>query len=79
VSGEKSADRYRSRDTVRSNTLFKEVSMSNLERLMRAATHHRRDDREAVMQRIEARRDERLGYPPRTLMADTQGYGRVTA
>jgi hypothetical protein len=53
--------------------------MSNLERLMRAATHHRSDNREAVLQRIEAKRDERLGYPMRALTADTRGYGKVTA
>lgn len=40
--------------------------MSNLERLMRAATHHRSDDRNAIMQRIEAKRDERHGYGKRT-------------
>jgi hypothetical protein len=40
--------------------------VSNLERLMRAATHHRSDDRAATMQRIEAKRDERtLGYGKR--------------
>ena len=42
--------------------------MSNLDRLMRAATHHRSDDRAATMQRIEAKRDER-----------TLGYGKIAA